>query len=163
MKSPTKSMLQADAILQGILIVPMLIAYLVAVVNWEASSTMIALFLQFFLGCFQLLSALTRRIRHGSKIRSKYLLVAVGYVIALIIGGTILSEVMNVTLIILFLIAIPTIMGCSYWALTIMQASGNFVERQEDKSQNLSTLALEDDEDAVIDNILIRHKKRIKT
>jgi hypothetical protein len=169
MKTPTQGMLQLDAIIQGVLIVPILIAYAFAIPS-GGGSAIIALMLQFLLGIFQLVSALIRTIRHGSPFRRNYLLVAIGYLIVLISGGTILQEIfigggdlLYIILGIGGLTVIPMLMAIFYWVRTIQQSRGKFEEAVGfEKRQNLATLAEGDADDRVIEEIIQRQKERIR-
>ncbi len=169
MKAPTKGMLQLDAIIQAVLIIPMILAYLGSLAG-DGGWIILALMFQFLLGLFQLGSAAIRTIRHGSLFRRNYLLVGVGYAIVLISGGILIREMIYVShalLIFLWIagcIVIPTLMGCFYWMRTIQQARGKFEEPVGLNPKSELDLLPEDlnVEDRVIEEIILRQKQRIK-
>lgn len=165
MRIPTKSMLRVDAILQSLLIVPMLIAYLLTFFGVN-DTVFLGLMLQFFLGCLQLLSGLARAILHNSKIRQKYLGVAIAYVFLLVIAGNNVGG-MNRDIFesfpVFFGIVIPSLIAIWYWGLTILQASGQFEEHTSSKSrEKLHTLPEREQDDLLIEDILQRHQNRKK-
>lgn len=163
MKTPTKTMLQLDAILQGLLIIPMLFCYLPYLLGAESESIIFGLIAQFFLGCLQLLSGFARVIRHQSKIREKYLQVAISYVAFLIIGGNMMSYLLGPITIIPFLFVVPIGIALWYWRLTILQASGKFAEMPKAPlTLDESMLTGMEQDDLLIDDILQRHQNRIK-
>lgn len=158
MKIPSKGMLRFDAILQGLLIVPMLIAYMAYFVKTDWF--ILAIILQFFLGCLQVMSGLIRSIRHKSKIRQKYTTFAVGYVAFLLLGFNIYLPIPD-ALAAFLVIVIPVGIGLWYWRLTILQLQGKI----EESATHLDLNTLEGealDEDLIVDKIRARQKQRIQ-
>lgn len=168
MKTPTKGMLQLDAIIQGILIIPILIAYISALIFLSNGTIFIALALQFILGIYQLGSGFIRTIRHGSAFRRNYLVVAIGYILVLIAGTTIVSSTVISDSFLYFLgvmgmMVIPVVMALFYWYRTIQQFRGKFEESVGfQKQENLTNLAAADADDRLIEEIILRQKERIK-
>jgi len=163
MKTPTQSTLQLDAILQGLLIIPMLIFYSPYLVGAESENLIIGLFLQFFLGLLQLISASTRVARHQCKIREKYLSVAIPYVVFLVIAGNIGSPLVNKVSIIIFMFIIPCCIALWYWRLTILQATGKLKKVENFDLDFISTNHMNtEQDDMLIEDILQRHQKRCK-
>lgn len=168
MKTPTKGMLQLDSIIQAVLIIPILIVYISSIYS-GGFTIFLALMLQLILAVYQLGSALIRTVRHGSTFRKNYLTLAIGYVLVLIAGTTIVSSSLIGDNFMYFLgisgmIVIPMMMALFYWYRTIQQARGKFEEAVGFKKQkNLVNLAEGGDaDDRVIEEIILRQKERIK-
>ncbi len=78
MKTPSKNMLENEAILMGLFIVPMLVLFLFSI--WGTGNLLIfALMIQLFIGLFQTTTAIIRYIRHGSQDRKWWLMTLLSY------------------------------------------------------------------------------------
>jgi len=161
MKIPTKQMLQAEFFIQSLLYVPMLLLYFGAIFI-SKEPVILGLLLQFFLGIFQVSTAIIRSIRHQSQIRKKYFFAAFAYVASLMTAMFIFDDFSMdkvPKLWIVFGIVVPVSMASFYWFLTLMQVNGKYTEIDTPTSE-IDLLKVENS-DIVVNKIMERHKRRI--
>ncbi|WP_052597903.1 hypothetical protein [Aureispira sp. CCB-QB1] len=122
MNQPTKQTYQNDLIIQSVFYLPMMALYPIGFVEIEVF--IIGALLQFFVGVTQVLSGAFHSIRYRDDTHKRYFLLAVGYLLFLFIGGTLLEYldvylgILDKVFIILFLFIIPVGIATWYYRLT---------------------------------------------
>jgi hypothetical protein len=149
MKKPSRIMLQNEAIVQSLFMVPLLLLYLLSV--REIAYLYIAFIIQFFFAIFQFVSALIRIYLYKSIIRKGYLYAVLAFFLSALIIGNLMDLGSTPSFDYFFWISgmmvIPLLFLLFYFLLTILQGMGKFyhVDLPKDFGTN----------DNIIDEIMI--------
>lgn len=119
MNQQTKQTYYNDLVFQGLFYVPMMFLYLIGFI--APGALFIAMILQFFVGCTQVISGIFHSTRYQDEPHEKYLTIAISYLVFLFLGGMVFSNMHfagSWIVAVLFLFIIPVGIATWYYRLT---------------------------------------------